>query len=237
MIKNNNNKKMGINLSKKEKQTSTKLSSEPEAYTESNIFLEKIPSNNNRHISIYLIKNIFSYIDKKTLFKKDYLHLNKQLFSLFNLKAIQIKIDHNHEIGGSQWMDTVYCEFDLEQICKEKNVLKNTLKNAFFEIESKDQGWASVNESSSFVILRIVDKNVKSKVYKNRIIVKNFREQNYKKTKIDLKEILKDEFNDYMNDLKNKDSLLQIVGKADYPGWLCYIRKCNAEFNLLSIDH
>lgn len=198
---------------------------------------ETIPEYNNRHLSIYLIKNIFSYIDKKTLFQKNYITLNKQLFGLFNLKAIQIKKESNHSIGGSQDMNTVYSEYDLDQICSENKVGKNTLKNIFFEIESKDQGWASVRESSSFVILRIVDKENKKTVLKQKIIVKNFKEQNFKNTKIDLKQLLREEFNDYLNDLSNKNTLLQIVGKSEFPGWLCYIRKCNAKFNLLSIDH
>jgi hypothetical protein len=205
--------------------------------SESTSNLEKIPNYNNRNISIYLIKNIFSFIDKQTIFNKKYLYLNKQLFGLFNLKAIQVKIDNTHEIGGTDWMDTVYCEYDFEQICKEKSIGKNTLKNIFFEIESKDQGWASVNESSSFVILRIVEKaNIKI-VLKSRILIKNFAEPSFKQTNINLKVLLKDEFKDYVDLLTNKDSLLQIVGKSEYPGWLCYIRKCNAKLNLLDINH
>ncbi len=229
------NNKMGNKLSKQEKTSSSSSKQKPES--ESILAFENFPTNKNRHISIYLIKNIFSYIDKKTLFEKKYMQLNKQLYSLFNLKAIQIKIENNHIIGGEQDMDTVYSEYNTEQICKENNIGKNTLKNIFFEIESKDQGWASVNESSSFVILRIVDKEDKSKFYKNQIVIKNFKEQNYKNTKIDLQKLLKNEFKDYIDCLINKDCLLQIVGKSLYPGWLCYIRKCNAKFNLLSIDH
>ena len=199
--------------------------------------LENIPNYNNRKISIYLIKNIFSFIDKQTLFNKKYLYLNKQLYDLFNLKAIQVKIDNTHEIGGTEWMDTVYCEYDFEQICKEKSIGKNTLKNIFFEIESKDQGQATAYESSSYVILRIVEKaNVKN-VLKGTILVKNFKDQSYKQTKIDLKVLLKDEFKDYFDLLTNKDTLLQIVGKSEYPGWLCFIRKCNAKLNLLDINH
>jgi len=56
--------------------------------------------------------------------------------------AYHIKINnHNHEIGGSQWIETAYSKYHLEQNCKEKSTKKHAQKY-FSEIHSKDQGRA-----------------------------------------------------------------------------------------------
>ncbi len=203
---------------------------------------------NNRKISTFLIKNILSYIDQKTILNKRYNGLNKKISNLFNLRGKKIEITHNHEIGGEQNMNKLYCEIDLEKINNSEKILiegkfeKKHLRNIIFEIESKDQGWASVNCSSSYVDLRMctrpnIQNNNNSEIIKNTNLVKNFKQNSYKNTIINLNLNLKNEKKEYLDLFINKNCLMQIVGRSLYPGWLCFIRKCKITLIFIAIEN
>lgn len=185
----------------------------------------------------FILLNIFSYIDLNTNIKKEYFFLDKKLFKLFKFKKIEVEINNNHEIGGTYDMNVIYCEYDLDYIANENKTGKTGILNIELEIESHDQGWASVTCSSSWVEMNIIDKKNPDNILQNFRLFENFRISDYKNYKINLKNLLNSaKFNEILKVIRNEDCKIQIVARSMYPGWECYVKKCNAKFIFLKLD-
>jgi hypothetical protein len=190
---------------------------------------------NEQKLNSNLLRNILSYLPLNMIATK-YITLNKKLNKLMKISSLEVNKETNYELLGTSNMNKVYCEYDLDEIKKENNKQNVELVNMHFTIQSKDQGWASVNESSSWVELYIREKN-DNKILKCIKIAENFREKDYKKTEVNLKEQMKKiEYNKLLKEFNGKNLIIQIVARSMYPGWECYIGKCIAKFQFFSID-
>ena len=114
-------------------------------------------SKDNKNLSIFLIKNILTYMEPKFIIK-NCLFLNKAIHTLFQFKIFEKNIKTEYLLKGRQEMNEIYVEYDIDQILRKTNLTNEMLLNIEFEIESKDQGWACLNNSNSWVELKIIEK-------------------------------------------------------------------------------
>lgn len=190
--------------------------------------VEKFREYNCIRLNNNLLHNILTYIEPTTLVE-DYLMLNKSLFNKFNLKPFKSEKVFQHLIGGRQNMNDLYCKFDLSQITENSKASHKTILNIEFEIESKDQGWASVNMSSSWVELRIVCRDDENNTILTCDLVRNLVDRDFKNTKIDINKLGKIG-RKVIEIIKKENPMLLIYARSMYPGWECYVRKVNARF-------
>lgn len=187
-------------------------------------------------INSNLIRNIISYLPLNLIATKC-LTLNKKLYKLMKVSSLEVKKETKYELKGEQNMNKVYCEYDLDQIKAENNNKENLhFVNLHLIIQSKDQGWASVNQSSSWVELNIIDKNDKT-ILLCMTIVQNFKEKSYKKSEFNLKKRMhKVHYDQLLNQLNGKNLIIQVVARAMYPGWECHVKECSAKLQFFKID-
>jgi hypothetical protein len=202
-----------------------------------NKFHEKENNKSSTYISIFLIKNIMTYIEPRLIIK-NCLFLNKAIHKLFQFKILEKNIKTEYLMKGKQDMNEIYVEYDIEIMLEKSNINNQMLLNIEFEIESKDQGWACLNNSNSWIELKIIEKNSEKKHGKELGIydlVKNFKESDYKNTKISLNHFSPNG-NFILDFIKKHKCFIQIIARSMYPGWLCYVRRVNASFTFFEIN-
>lgn len=202
-----------------------------------NHFYDNENNKNPKNISIFLIKNIMTYIEPRFIIK-NCLFLNKAIHKLFQFRILEKNIKTEYLMKGKQDMNEIYVEYDIGALLKKSNINNELLLNIEFEIESKDQGWACLNNSNSWIELKIIEKNSDKKTGRELGIydlVKNFKESDYKNTTISLNNFSPN--GNFILDLIKKHScIIQIIARSMYPGWLCYVRKVNARFTFFEIN-
>lgn len=185
-----------------------------------------------------MIKNILSYLEPRNILK-NCLFLNKSINKLFQFKILNKIILHDYELKGKQNMDTIYCEYNIETLLADGLTINNPIiLDVEFEIESKDQGWATLNISNSWVELRLIEKNKennKRSAFAYYDLVRNYKDEDYKLTKISLLDF-RQNGRYILESLRNKNCIIQIVARSEYPGSLCYIRRVNAKFSFFEIN-
>ena len=84
--------------------------------------------------------------------------------------------------------------------------------------------------------MRIIDKNKDKTLKTIRIINNNYKERNYKTTKLTLKDTrIMSKFN-VIREIRDKNCKIQIVARSAYPGWQCFVREVTAKIQFFSID-
>jgi hypothetical protein len=175
------------------------------------------------HLPLHIIDTIFVYFND-TEYRKALL-INKKLNQLMNNKIVKriTSFSHDKTIGGKQNMNEVYCELSLSEYVLSD---ADALKKVRIKFETKDQGWASVNCSSSWVLLRFIDNNPENQVIEFTL-TQNFKEKDYKKVELVIDSKNKAEMFNYF---KDRDLKMQLVARSMYPGWECYLRDVDIEF-------
>lgn len=195
----------------------------------------KLPDYKCIKLNNFLVRNIISYVEPKVIVNK-LMFLNKALYKLLDLKCKQATIEFNYLLSGRQDMNDLYCSFDLNDMTKDSDVTNRNLLSIEFLIESKDQGWASVNCSSSWVELKLFKKGNDNHPLAHTNLVFNFKEQNYKSTIIKFN-AADENMKKIIDKIKETDDcVMKIFARSMYPGWVCYIRKVKAKFSFFDIN-
>lgn len=85
-------------------------------------------------------------------------------------------------------------------------------------VSTRDQGWASVQDSSSFFDLRVVDKNGKLLAEKGRVIT------NFKNAEYTTKTFTLNRNDQQLGEFLHGENTLQLVVRSEYPGWMNYVK-------------
>ena len=175
--------------------------------------MEKYPT---VHLPLNLTKEIILYLNNSEIF--DCMTLNKNINTYLKNRIHYTKPAFKKEIElrGHDNMNETYCEIELSDYVKEE-----CLKKVDFTILTKDQGWASVNESSSWVEIKFIN-NEDEKTF---VVTRNFKERDYKTIKIEYNYSsngIESEIFELFKDRRNK---VKIVARSMYPGWVCHIKK------------
>jgi len=132
-------------------------------------------------------------------------------------------------LSGRQDMNEVYCEFDMKDYH-----IANSFPKVNITVETKDQGWASVSASSSWVELRF--KNKITNKEKSFDIGRNFKEKNFKSLKYNLNNKCEGILHEIFEQFLDPNNIVQVVARSMYPGWVCYIRRAEFIFKYFKID-
>jgi hypothetical protein len=89
-------------------------------------------------------------------------------------------------------------------------------------VETKDQGWASVQDSNSYFDLRLTKDG--TLISQKQRIISNYKESSFKRKTFVLKK------NDpFICDLTFGNTL-ELVARSEYPGWQNYVRYAKINF-------
>jgi len=199
-------------------------------------FNNKMNKNPNQ-LNIFLIKNILTYLEPIKVINSC-LFLNKAINKLFHFKIFEKEIKTEYLLRGKENMNEIYVEYDIDNILEKTKITNEMISNIEFELESKDQGWAWFNDSNSWIELKIIEKTndkLKEKILGVYELVRNFKETDYKKTKISLINFSPNG-KLIINLIRMNKCKIQIVARSKYPGWLCYIRLVKTKFSFFDID-
>lgn len=119
--------------------------------------------------------------------------------------------ERNEMLHGKENMNVKYIQTDLkENIVEVKEIEVVGL--------TKDQGWASVSGSSSWIELAVVNEEG-HEITERKKIFENFKLKEFKRweTKINDQEILKA--------LTKKGAQIAVYARSQYPGWICEVKE------------
>jgi hypothetical protein len=121
-------------------------------------------------------------------------------------------------LHGHDNMNQIYFSHEVKAYDRGRKV-----KSVVFEGSSKDQGWASVSDSSSWLEAGVIINE--SEVCSRVPLFKNYCLENFKEweTKI--------ESEDFMAALSQKGARLVVWARSEYPGWICSVEYCKAKLN------
>jgi hypothetical protein len=182
--------------------------------------------NEDYHLNKFLITNVLTYLEIKDLLR--ILPLNKDLHGMISFNKKIADITKEEELLGRQDMNDLYISSNIsDHLHKNEKLLF-----VHMEIESKDQGWASVNYSSSWVDLIIKDQEDQQKDYFN--LLQNFKVKDYKKYEIIFN---KSKNTDIFNSLGNTNNKFEIRAISMYPGWTCSIKSAKIKLGILGLNY
>ena len=181
-------------------------------------------------MNLNLIIPILLYLNDKEILMNA-LVLNKKINKRLETKIINdknyFKCDKN--LPGVQDMNHVYCEFEIKDY-----YVENCVPEIEIIVESKDQGWASVSGSSSWIELKF--ENKLNNTNKKFTIGKNFKERDFKQHILKLDSNNKGMFSEILEQFNDVNNTVQVVARSMYSGWVCHVRKAEFFFKYFYID-
>lgn len=183
------------------------------------------------HLLKFLVKNILVYLDNKKLIS-ECIYLNKYINGLFNITLTYKQFENDKLVHAGQNKSLVHSEFDCIDYIDKGEILTQVK----ITLESKDQGWASAPESSSWVELKFLNKGT-GEVNAVIPIAKNYREKCYKTYNIVFTLNQSDEYQtNVMNNFSNLNNKVEVLARCMFPGWECYLKNVKIDFKCLNID-
>jgi hypothetical protein len=122
------------------------------------------------------------------------------------------------EYLGGENINEVYLSVNFNEMIQNFDKIE-------IKVLTKDQGWASVDDSSSWFDLRITNPNGEVLAKKDRII-ENFKVENYEKKKFKVKRNDKN-LGEFMKD----GNRLELVARSQYQGWEIHVEKATIHFD------
>ena len=99
-----------------------------------------------------------------------------------------------------------------------------TFESILITVETRDQGWSTVQGSNSFFDLRVLDEKGNMLAERKRII-ENSGEENYKFKKFTL-----NKNDEILGNYLNGNNILQLVVRSQFAGWENYIKFAEFKF-------
>ena len=156
--------------------------------------------------------------------------INRKFKSLINT-YLKIHFEENKlPLEGYDNMNVSYLKLVLPQnflFPLEMNIIAKT----------KDQGWATVNKSSSWVELKFFkDILMKNEIHKLKL-VENYKEKDYKTVQkvYDFKNKNLDE-NKKLLESFVPGGLISLTARSEFPGWKCFMREASIELKYMVLD-
>jgi len=192
------------------------------------ILTVKSPFNKLKH---NVLKYLFEFIDVETRYKIKFINRKFKKANPITIKENKVKVESIIQLRARANMNDTYLTLSLPN-----NFLRPLQLNVM--VETKDQGWASVPDSNSWVELVIEKKDCGDgdcldahKV----IITKNFKEYYYKKVELKYNFSERSILNDKIRESTLPNGSIKIVALSKYLGWLCYMRAAYIELRYLII--
>jgi hypothetical protein len=200
--------------------------------------IEYSPNNNNvvthQQLVKFLIREIIYYLDTITIMTRC-LAINKNILNMMNITMEERSFSNNKSLSAYNNAYIVHSSFDISDFLLPGEVLFDVE----FKIESKDQGWASVNESSSWVEMKISGFSQKKDIYIDMVVplAKNFKEKKFKTINV----IYSGHKNsncdkNIFEKLKNRNNKVEIIARCMYGGWECHINSFKVIFRVLKVN-
>lgn len=141
-----------------------------------------------------------------------------QEMAKIEVNSHRVKVVKNKEYLGGQDMNKVYLSATFNSMIED-------FKKIVIKCHTKDQGWASVNDSASWFDLRIVNPDGVILAQKDRIIT-NLKVKEYEKKKF-VVERNDDELGFHMSG----GNRLELVARSQYPGWEIHVKQASIKFH------
>ena len=204
-------------------------------------------------IKKHLIKNIlFDYYSLSEIFARNSIGVSKYLSSMIKFEVVLRQYNYKNEIIATNYKNTQSFSFEIKDIIGIEENPSLQIKAILIEFESKDQGWASVNSSSSWIsldfkkeALRMNDDEEEERYFEDNPyystnIVHNFKVRDYKKRSILLKEneLSTDKASKSRNifdAMMDRSTLVSVSANALYPGWECYLKNFSVKYYFVEI--
>lgn len=116
----------------------------------------------------------------------------------------------SQEYVQGQNLNHVYLEVNLNNVPQFQNI--------YVKVMTRDQGWASVEGSSSYFDVKVLNKNRQVLATKSRII------ENYKQNQFAEKNHTININDQVLGPYLKGDNILQLVVRSEYGGWENYVK-------------
>ena len=117
---------------------------------------------------------------------------------------------------------------NMNELYIKTEILDKILEIEEIEIEgkTKDQGWSSVSDSTSWIEAVVVKEN-NHELVPRKTIYKNFKEQDYKHWKTTIND------SSFLDALKHHGAQIAVYARSMYSGWICEVKEMEVKIKCL----
>lgn len=180
----------------------------------------------------HVIKNIIQYNDIEFIIS-NCLFLNRVLNTLIKCRMIHTSYKNNNLVHVDDSRTEIHSQVEIKKMLN-YDLPSNSKLIKLIRIEisfkSRDQGWASADYSTSWVIAKFYKDNME--VFE-KCLFENYKLTDYVESKICI------DSNDQVGMFKyliNPDIEMRIFASCSFPGWQCYLKDLNINYYYIVIE-
>lgn len=192
-----------------------------------------IPSNSHlSQLPKHVIKNIIFYNDIEFIIS-NCLFLNRLLNTLIKCRMIHTSYKNNNLVHVDNSRTELHSQVEIKKMVNYDSPSNSKLAKLIrieISFKSRDQGWASADYSTSWVIAKFYKDNME--VFE-KCLFENYKLTDYVESNICI------DSNDQSGMFKyliNPDSEMRLFASCSFPGWQCYLKDVIINYYYIVIE-